>query len=188
MKDLERRIAAALAAGDLPRAADEALRGYGAELCGWLAGVLQDEEAAREVFSAVAERLWRDLPRFRGEASFRTWAYRVAWAAVGAHRRDPFRRRARPLDDDLHPIAETVRSITALHARTSIKDRVAKLREKLTDEERALLILRIDRDLSWQEVTAILSESTPVAEAAVRKRFERLKRKIRELARADGLP
>jgi DNA-directed RNA polymerase specialized sigma24 family protein len=66
---------------------------------------------------------------------------------------------------------------------TGIKDRMAALRAELSPEDQTLLTLRVDRDLPWGDVADILDEAEP----ALRKRFERLKLRLRELARTHGL-
>ncbi len=67
------RIAAYLDASDLRGAATEALRQYGTSILLYLRSLLGDHEAAYEAFSEFSENLWSALPRFRREASFRTW-------------------------------------------------------------------------------------------------------------------
>jgi len=48
--------------------------------------------------------------------------------------------------------------------------------------------MRLDRNLAWREVAMVLAaEGEPVDEVALRKRFERLKTKLTELAREEGL-
>src|SRR5689334_6452162 len=76
---VERRITDALGAGNARAATEVALSGYGAELLGYFYSVLRDEDAAHEAFSTLAEDVCRGIGGFRGESSFRTWAYRVAW-------------------------------------------------------------------------------------------------------------
>jgi len=71
---------------------------------------------------------------------------------------------------------------------SSPQDRLARLRASLEPEERTLLILRLDREMSWNEVAEVLSvEGGPVDAAAVRKRFERVKDKLAKLAKKQGL-
>ena len=54
--------------------------------------------------------------------------------------------------------------------------------------EQTLLILRVDRELSWKDVAAVLSEpGEPLDDAAVRKRFQRLKTKLHRMAKREGL-
>src|SRR5262245_36793079 len=90
---LERRIERALEREDLDVAVTEAIRGYGPELLSYLQAVLREETAAAEVFSQFCEFLWKSLPKFRRESSFRTWAYKLAWSAVRRHIADPYRKR-----------------------------------------------------------------------------------------------
>jgi len=63
-----------------------------------------------------------------------------------------------------------------------------QLREALSVEERSLLALRLDRGLSWAEISDVLSaEGKPVQVDALMKRFERLKEKLAVRARELGL-
>jgi hypothetical protein len=71
--------------------------------------------------------------------------------------------------------------------RSEVKDRVAHLRAALDPQDQALLFLRVDQKLPWNDVAAVLAaEGEPVEVAALRKRFERAKARLRELAVRDG--
>jgi RNA polymerase sigma-70 factor, ECF subfamily len=181
---LEDRIAARLDAGDMSGAATAALQGYGPQILGYITSVARDDDLAAEVFSTFSEDLWVGLPGFRRASSFRTWAYKLAWHATARAMRDPAKKRNGPLASSLaSELAERIRSSTAVHLRTETKTAVQKLREELSPDEQALLILRIDRDLSWRDVADVMGEEEPT----IRKRFERLKDKLRTLAQARGL-
>lgn len=185
--DPEASIGERLAAADARGAAEIAIRAYGPAIFGYVAAVVRDDAAAGDVFSAFCEDLWRGIATFRGESSFKTWAYRLAWHAALRWLRDPYRRRgARLATDDAERLALEVRSTTALHLRAAAHDALADVRATLAPEEQALLTLRIDRDLSWTEIATILDDGA-TSEAALRKRFERLKEKIRREAVARGL-
>jgi RNA polymerase sigma-70 factor (ECF subfamily) len=98
--------------------------------------------------------------------------------------RDPARKRGAPLASSIASnLAAQVRSATAVHLRTETKTAVQKLRDELAPDEQTLLILRIDRDLGWREVAEVMGEQ----EATIRKRFERVKDRLRTLAQARGL-
>lgn len=186
-------------AGRMAEAATVALRGYGPELLGFLCGLHRDEDVAREIFAVFGEDLWRGLARFAWQSSFRTWAYVLARNASHRYRRDPQLRRGRRLEtvELAQLVDELVRSETAPELRTTFKDGIAQLRAALAPDDQALLTLRIDRALSWQDVARILGAETlgerpePQAverEAArLRKRFERLKTELRRKALASGL-
>lgn len=184
---LETEIDQRLDAGDLEAAAAAMISGYGPELFSYLLGVTRDRTAAEEVFSIVAEDLWRGLPGFRRESSARTWVYRVTYNALQRHRRDPFRRRKQGLTGKLSQLAAEVRSRTAPFLRTEVKDQVAQLREQLSPDEQTLLVLRIDRGMSWRAVGEVMGGEQPLSEATLAKRFQRVKTKLRRLAEEAGL-
>jgi RNA polymerase sigma-70 factor (ECF subfamily) len=195
--ELERVIAAHHAAGDFGAAATAAVKGYGPELLGYLFGATHREQDSAEIFSEFCEDLWRGIAGFRGESSFRTWSYRVAYHALARARRSGVRTRRRIVLIDvpeLAAIADHVRTRTLPHLRTEIKNEVMRLREQLPEDDRALLILRIDRRLSWDEIAAIMEPEAPTAasvkrtSATLRKRFERVKARLRELAKDLVLP
>jgi len=182
---VEARIREHLEVGHLGEAATEALQGYGAEILGYLVSILRDETAASDVFADFSEDLWKGIAGFRKQSSFRTWAYKLAWNAAQMFWRDPFRRRVRRLaTSEYSLVAERLR-VTSLRQNSLVAkaDRLAKLRESLKPEEQTLLILRVDKGLSWKEVAQVLGE----AEGALRKKFERLKERLLRLAEKEGL-
>jgi RNA polymerase sigma-70 factor (ECF subfamily) len=197
--DLEREIRCSLEQGDYASAATRALRGFGAEIFGFLVAFHHDEEDAAEVFAAFSERLWRDLPTFRGDSSFRTWAYVLARHASLNHRRDKRRRekrqRALPEGSALSAIVEEVRTATASYLRTERQSRFASLRASLPPDDQALLILRVDRGLGWNDLARVLGGGdAPLGEdelkreaARLRKRFQLIKARLLELGRAAGV-
>jgi RNA polymerase sigma-70 factor, ECF subfamily len=186
----ERAIRDAADAGRLGDAATLGLGAYGGELLGYLVAMARNEVMAGEVFSMLAEDLWRGLASFRWECTFRTWAYGLARAALSRYRRDAFRRRAVALDDS--PYAEEVarlRSTTATYLRTETKDKIARIRAELDPDDQTLLILRINRNLGWREIARVFAEAGGEGEgeldkraAALRKRFERLKSELKKRA------
>jgi len=183
---LEARLRALHEAGDLQALSTAALEGYGPELLGWLVAVARDEDLGREAFADFSEDLWRGLPGFRWASSFRTWAYVLARHALARLLRDPRRRRARNLSlSHVAEVAARVATTTLAHLRTGAKDRVARLREGLSPEEQSLLILRVDRQMTWPEIAEVLGDAEPGARereaARLRKQFQRVVRRLREL-------
>lgn len=187
---LEERIRLYLESGQLALAATEALKGYGPEILGYLVTVLKDRSSARDVFADFAEDMWKGIPRFRRESSFRTWAYKLAWNAAQMFWRDPFRKRVRRLTtSEYSRVAERLRVSSVRQDARTAADGLAKLRESLKPEEQTLLVLRVDKGLSWNEIALVLagSEETPPDVGTLRKRFERLKERLLRLAKKEGL-
>ena len=187
MDTVETRVRALLAAGQPDAAATAAIEGYGPAVFGYLRKIVDDEDDARDAYAQWAEDLWKGLPGFRGDASLRAWTYRLAWHAACRLHRDPFRARGvrLPTSAASRLAASVAESTVATGSRRAGLDR---LRAQLPPEERTLLTLRLDRELEWDEVAEVLSaEGAPVTAPALRKRFERLKERLRELAREEGL-
>jgi RNA polymerase sigma-70 factor (ECF subfamily) len=186
---VEAEISGLLESNDLPSAAATIIRGYGPAILAYLAALARDEDRADDAFSQFCEDLWRGLPGFRRNASVRTWVYQLAWHAWLRNEREPYRRRGRPLaTEEMSRLAAEVRSTTALHLRSEAKDAVARLREQLTPAEQSLLVLRIDRGLSWSDVASVMSTPEEHLDAqTVAKRFQRVKDRLRKLAEDAGL-
>lgn len=161
----------------------------GPEILGYLRAVLRDEGAASDTFSSFCERVWRGLPGFRGDASLRSWCYRIAWNAVHSMRRDARRQRQDRLRTSMaSQLAGRIFATTAAE-RERKSSALERLKERLDDDEQTLLTLRVDRQLSWSEIAEVFAaeDGERPREAALRKRFERLKDKLASAAKKEGL-
>lgn len=189
---LESRIRAAWESGDLALAAERTLEGYGREVLGMLVATLRDEQDASDVFSQTAEDLWRTLSDFEWRCSMRTWIYMLAHHAAARFRREAavHRRTAHVSLSRAEAVAQRIRSSTLPYLRSEVKDKFASLRDGLDVNERTLLILRVDRKLSWSEIAQIMAqegeEHAKVA-ARLRKRFQLVKNKLRQRAIEAGV-
>jgi len=180
--ELEKRVATL----DAADAAEALLRGYGPELLSFLHAILASELDADEAFAIFSEDLWRGLPSFRAESTYRTWCYQLARHAAYRLRRGDERRRNRFEQGGTtaaERIAWNVRTTTAAFKRTSAQDALAAMRDALTHEDRELLVLRLDRGLEWADVATVME----IDAATLRKRFERLKDKMRTKAKRAGI-
>jgi RNA polymerase sigma-70 factor, ECF subfamily len=200
-EELEREIRALCERGELQGAAAAAVRGYGPEIYGFLVAFHRQKDDASEVFAAFTERLWRGLPGFGWQCSFRTWAYAIARNTSLTYRRQA-RRRAEmygplPEGSQLSALEQPPRSETASYLKTQRQTRMAALRESLPREDQELLVLRVDRKLAWRDLARVLlhasdgsSPSDEVLEreaARLRKRFQLVKEQLYELGRREGL-
>ncbi len=73
---------------------------------------------------------------------------------------------------------------TPAHVRDTVKAKFAQIRAELEPDDLVLLGLRIDRQLPWSDIARVLAadelEPTSKDIAALRKRYERLKERLRE--------
>lgn len=186
---VDRALRDLLAGGELDRATELAIRSYGPELVGWLRSVLPNDADAQDAFSRTSEELWRSLQRFDGRCSIRTWCYMIARCAA-------FHVRSLPRKDRevlVSHVPSMLGAVTYVWNTTKVgaqraDDIYAQIREELGEEEQTLLVLRVDKDLSWREIAQVLcgedAESAEVEKraATLRKQFERTKERLRALA------
>ena len=192
--DVEEEIGRLRAAGQLKDVATLAIEGYGPEVLSFLEMMLRDHADASDAFAQACEDLWKGLPRFEGRSSMKTWFYTLARHAASRLRRSTHPGRRAALSE-ITDVAERVRSRTRPHLRTEIKHGFAAIRDALDDDDRMLLVLRVDRAMSWNDVARVMadesdsdsSESTARIAARLRKRFQSVKDTIRERAIAQGL-
>ena len=193
-EDVEARLRGLVRDGELEAAATCALEAYGPELFGFLIHFMGSEPDASEVFSQTAEDFWRGLPAFAARCSVRTWLYVLARHAASRFWRSPWQRAARAGSSRLDSLVADARSRTQPWLRTDVKDRWRELRESLASDDRALLVLRVDRGLEWNDVARVIlgrddADAGALAgeSARLRKRYHELKQELRERARAAGL-
>jgi RNA polymerase sigma-70 factor (ECF subfamily) len=190
----ERELVQLIREGDFQRAATHALSRYGAEVYGFLINLMGNESDASEVFSQTGEDLWRGLPSFRAQCSVRSWLYLLARHAAARFRRTPWNRGGRTGDSRLDELVMRSRTTTAPWKRSDVKDRWRALRESLDLDDRTLLVLRVDRAMSWTQVAQVMvgredAERTELSREAarLRKRYQLLKEDLRRRAREMGL-
>jgi RNA polymerase sigma-70 factor, ECF subfamily len=183
-EQLEHRVRELLAAGDADGASTAVIDALGPSVLGYLAALHGDDDGD-DMLSWWAEDVWRGLPGFRFECPLRAWAFRLAWNASSRFRRDPWLLRRQRLPTSA---ASRLAGSVAL-ARTRGRDeRLERLRATLDAEEHTLLVLRLDREMGWDEISAVLSEGgAPLSSATLRKRYARLKDRLARRARRNGL-
>jgi RNA polymerase sigma-70 factor, ECF subfamily len=194
----EQLIREACDRGEHGLGAKRAFEAYGSEIFAFLIARLRVRSEAEEAFSAFAEDLCNGLPSFEFRCSMRGYCYVLARNASSRLTRQPHRRAegqlSHALPESITALMSRERTPTEMHRRTDIKHRVRRLRDRLPDEDQLLLILHIDRRLPWNEIAIVMHAEEPLdaagqarESARLRKRFERIKSVLRELAKDDGL-
>jgi RNA polymerase sigma-70 factor, ECF subfamily len=119
--------------------------------------VIGREEEARDVVQETFLRAFRGIGKFRGQAKFSSWVYRIALNLC----RDWIRRERRapilPTPDGVDVIelaAEQgpVESIEDLVARNDMSKVVAELMTRLPEEQRTAIILKEYHGMTFQEI------------------------------------
>ena len=153
------------------------------------ARLLSDPEEARDLAQDVFLQVYRQLARFEGRSSLRTWIYRIV-VNTSRNRRRWWKRRVRDRSCNLDDLsardeARLVHAEASPHVRLEQREkgrRVQAALEKLSFDHRAILLLREVEGLSCEEVSRALG----IAEGTVKSRLARAREAFRAaLAKVD---
>jgi RNA polymerase sigma-70 factor (ECF subfamily) len=135
------------------------------------------EEDARDVVQESYLRAYRGLKRFRGDAQFTTWLYRITANCANTHLGKRNRRRTERLSDEL-PIADVnpERDPAARADATLLRDQLEVALADLPPKLRAVVVLRDVYDLPHEAIAAELG----ISETAAKVRLHRARKKLRE--------
>ncbi len=129
--------------------------------------IVRHEADARDVCQEVWLTIWRELPRFRGDAKFSTWLHPIATRRALDHLRKRRRwfDRCLPFNPDDKAITAAPETVTAEDASrlAAGADRAAQLRaalDSLPPKMRAVLALREIEGLSYEEIAQATSIPT----------------------------
>jgi RNA polymerase sigma factor (sigma-70 family) len=131
----------------------------------------------QDLFQEMVIQLWKAYPRFKGDAKFSTWLYRVAinTAITGLRKKKDFITSYEPaslpahLSDNNHNSAEEERMQELYNAI-----------EQLNEVEKAIVMLYME-DRSYNEMEEILG----ISQGNLRVKMNRIKEKLRQLTKKN---
>lgn len=188
---IEESIQSLAVAGTYEDAIHAAIDGYGGELLGFLVKMTGSDAAGQDAFQDLCIMLWEQLPDFRWQSTFRTWAYRVARGAI----RDQTSNREVRLNT--HAAAalradDLTRTATLAFRKTESRDELRAALAELSASDREIVVLRIYDRMSWKDIARVVSDEPDLEAdeltrqaASLRKKFERAKAQLRELMGED---
>jgi RNA polymerase sigma-70 factor (ECF subfamily) len=147
-----------------------------------------NEHDARDVVQDAYLRAFKGLRRFRGEASFQTWLYRITVNCAASH----LERRARSAHDLLDDIGDAGsivdeardRDPEAVASNSDDRDRLVEALAELPHPLRMVVVLRDVYDLPHKEIAKQLG----ISQAAAKVRLHRARRKLQERLFAERAP
>ena len=140
-------------------------------------------DAAQEAFVSA----WQGLPRFRGDANFSTWLYRLTSNACMDLLRRRQRRDARAgfslNDEEIQlDIPDAAPSPQETVERRELRQELQDALQTLSPEHRQILILREIHQLSYEEIGRALSLDA----GTVKSRIHRARESLRKILTARG--
>jgi RNA polymerase sigma-70 factor (ECF subfamily) len=123
------------------------------------------DDAAQEVFL----KAFKALPGFRGESSFSTWLYRIAYNHCTSQRKSIGRRASESLDAFLERGYEKAGSPhKEAHAEADVSDLAQRALASLSTEDRAVMSLRLS-GLKYEEICETMKMSMDAVKARLRR-------------------
>jgi RNA polymerase sigma-70 factor, ECF subfamily len=146
-----------------------------------------NEEDARDVVQEAYLRAWKSIPRFRGDAAFTTWMYRITANASYTLVERRRRRRTTQLDDVDEPIDRRLdaQPDTLAESTAGLGELSAAL-EELPPALRTLVILKDVYGLSHEAIADELGISVAAAKVRLHRGRKRMREILDEAERRDG--
>jgi RNA polymerase sigma-70 factor (ECF subfamily) len=136
-----------------------------------------NEEDASDVVQESYLRAYRGLKRFRGDAQFSTWMYRITANCASTHLGRRSKHRHEELLDSDPVVDERPSSDPALQSEaTALRVRLTAALEILPPKLRQVVVLRDIYDLPHEAIAAELG----ISETAAKVRLHRARKKLRE--------
>jgi len=141
--------------------------------------ITSNEDDAGDVVQETYLRAYRGLRRFRGDAQFATWLYRITFNVASTVVTRGRRRRTDDIDDpehgveviDLRPENQPETHVDRAQLRSSVREALTRLPPKL----RAVVVLRDIYDLPHREIAEVLD----ISESAAKVRLHRARNQLR---------
>jgi len=136
-----------------------------------------NEEDARDVVQETYLRAYKGIGRFRGDAQFTTWLYRITANCANTHLSKRRKHRHDELDETIAAVdTDATRDPQAVAIASSLRDRLTVALDELPPKLRAVVVLRDVYDLPHEAIAAELG----ISETAAKVRLHRARRKLRE--------
>ncbi|OGO17777.1 MAG: hypothetical protein A2Z14_06905 [Chloroflexi bacterium RBG_16_48_8] len=158
---------------------DAVIERYSGEIFSYLWRILNGHEDAEDCLQEVFLRAYRAFNRLNQEANIRAWLYKIATNTSISFRKKRIRRESQELyvDDDLASPEPSPSD------RTESKERLRILMQainNLPNRQRSALMLRKYQELSYADISEILSCSQESARANVYQALKKLRSMVSE--------
>ena len=137
-----------------------------------------DADVAGEVTQQVFLKLMREIPKFRGDAAFSTWLYRLVVNACVDRTRRRWNAAAQADPGVLDTMPALATSQEDLFARREVSASVERAIASLPAKLRAAILLRYFEDLSYADMAAALNCSVGTVASRLSRGHRLLARKL----------
>jgi RNA polymerase sigma-70 factor (ECF subfamily) len=155
-------------------------------------GMLHDREAALDVTQETFIKAYRSIGRFKGDASFYTWIYRIAVNLAIDYQRREWRRpivenqrgAEAPGEDLLDRLRDESPGADPFQAAkdSELRERVRQAIDELTPDHKAVILLRELDGLSYEEISRVMQCSKGTVMSRLHYARKKLQKRLREFS------
>ena len=144
-------------------------------------GFLLTEEEARDLVQESFIRVWRNLDQYDPRFRFSTWLFRIAHNRLNDHWRAARHRPAAP--DDAEQRTARLADACTPELLAHEQDERLRLRQamaELPQEQQEVLILRLEQELSLEEIGQITGVGRETVKSRLRYAMDKLRARLSE--------
>ena len=141
--------------------------------------MLGDYDEAAEVSQEVFLSAYRAIGRFRGDANFSTWLYRIALNHTSTRRKSLGRRQQRNVAiDDTEPVRDLQPGPAETMEKKEIRERVQRALNNLEPDDATVIVLRDLQDIPYEEVARLLEVPVGTVKSRLHRARQALKSQL----------
>ena len=143
--------------------------------------LVNDRDMAADVAQDAFIRAWRGLPKFRGDAAFKTWIHRITVNAAWTLKKRAVRHAATSLDD-APQIADPTLSgdLERAGENLELRERLREALGQLSRSQRSVVVLKDIYGWSHNEIADALEISVTAAKVRLHRAHRRLRENLEE--------
>ncbi|MFB5676633.1 RNA polymerase sigma factor [Paenibacillus terreus] len=135
--------------------------------------LIRDREETKDALQDIFIRAYHNIGRYRGDASFSAWLYKIAYN----HSMNVLKKKKR-----VQRIVDRYQNEAALYTYSERESAVMEMLDPLTPSERNLVLLKAVEQYTFEEIGQIM-DCKP---ATLRKQYERIRNKLVQYTRNKG--
>jgi len=141
--------------------------------------MLGDYDEAAETSQEVFLSAYRAIDRFRGDANFSTWLYRIALNHTSTRRKSLNRHQQRNVSlDDTEPVRDPQPGPAETMEKKEIRERVQRALNTLEPDDATVILLRDLQDIPYEEVARLLEIPVGTVKSRLHRARQALKSRL----------
>lgn len=145
--------------------------------------MVYNRDDAEDLVEEAFIKAFRSLKKFETGRPFYAWICRIAVNNAINYLRKERRAQVQPLEFVEHRLAAKKGDPVKMTAQKVLQEKIAASMARLPEDDRTILILRVDEEFSYEEISKILN----IPRGTVMSRLARARQRLREIFREMGV-